>query len=204
MSACSCVAARCPPSGARLVRRRASAPMLPLLHGMGKQTSRSVVTRSTRGRAGFIAVAELPSLTPKNADDALDRFRLVMTGLYAAGGLLHVPDLIGRGPICAAVGTSTFAGLSPLLRAVTVGWAVLGPAAAVGLGTKRAWGEAILVGVASTEIILGVDFADAMAPAAIPTPVVAAQVVCLLSIVTIRAWKTAEGAGDDAEKGESR
>ena len=114
------------------------------------------------------AVAELPSLMPENADDALGRYRKVMTGLYAAGGLLHFPDLLGSGPISAAVGTSSFTELSPILQAVTVGWAVLGPTAAVGLSMGQAWGEAILVGVASTEIVLGVDFAEQMQPAAIP------------------------------------
>ena len=53
-----------------------------------------------------------------------------------------------------------------------------------------------MVFVASAEIVLGVDFADAMAPAAIPPPVVAAQVACLFSDVAIRGWKwkTTEGA----------
>ena len=45
---------------------------------------------------------------------------------------------------------------------------MLGPLAAIGMGTGRAWGEALLVAVASAEIILGVDFADAMSPASIP------------------------------------
>ena len=66
------------------------------------------------------------------------------------------------------MGASSFEALSPVLQAVTVGWSVLGPVAALGMGTGRAWGEAVMVAVASAEIVLGVDFTDAMAPAAIP------------------------------------
>ena len=127
-----------------------------------------------------------------DADDALARFRKVMTVLYAAGGALHFPDLFGAGPISGACGAEAFADLSPLLQAVTLGWATLGPIAAFGLGTGRAWGDAMLVGVASTEIVLGVDFAEAMAPSPIPPPVVGAQIACLVSVVAIYLWKKSE------------
>lgn len=150
-------------------------PLRPRLRGRGRRRGRTL---------SGATVAELPSLVPEDADDALGRYRKVMTGLYAAGGLLHVPDLLGKGPISAAVGTSSFWELSPLLQAVTVGWAVLGPVAAVGLGTGQAWGDAILVGVASTEIVLGIDFSDAMAPAAIPREVV--TVICSQNFIMIR------------------
>jgi hypothetical protein len=53
------------------------------------------------------------------------------------GGLLHMTDLFGAGPVSSAVGVSSFWELNHLLQAVTVGWAVLGPVAAVGLGTGR-------------------------------------------------------------------
>ena len=91
-----------------------------------------------------------------------------------------------------ACGAEAFADLSPLLQAVTLGWATLGPIAAFGLGTGRAWGDAVLVGVASTEIVLGVDFAEAMAPSPIPPPVVGAQIACLVSVVAIYLWKKSE------------
>ena len=51
-----------------------------------------------------------------------------------------------------------------------------------------------MVFVASAEIVLGVDFADAMAPAAIPPARRPQQVACLFSNVAIRGWKTTEGA----------
>ena len=187
----------------RALRVVASAPSRRLA-----SPARGVAPRFTRARPprrpsfppeieiarGSVVVAALPSLVPENADDALGRFRKVMCGLYLAGGALHVPDLFGSGPMSAATGTSSFADLSLVLRAVTLGWSVLGPVAAFGLGVGAWWGEAILVFVASAEIVLGVDFADAMAPAAIPPPVVAAQVACLFSNVAIRGWKTTEGA----------
>ena len=148
-----------------------------------------------RGRAASsltTRAASLPPLVPADADDALARFRKVMTVLYAAGGALHFPDLFGAGPISGACDAEAFADLSPLLQAVTLGWATLGPIAAFGLGTGRAWGDAMLVGVASTEIVLGVDFAEAMAPSPIPPPVVGAQIACLVSVVAIYLWKKSE------------
>jgi hypothetical protein len=165
----------------RALRVVASAPSRRLA-----SPARGVAPRFTRARArpprrpsfppeieiarGSVVIAALPSLVPENADDALGRFRKVMCGLYLAGGALHFPDLFGSGPISAACGTSSFSALSVVLQAVTLGWSVLGPVAAFG------------------------DFADAMAPAAIPPPVVAAQVACLVSNVAIRGWKTTEGA----------
>jgi hypothetical protein len=147
-----------------------------------------------RGRAASLTTraTSLPPLVPADADDALARFRKVMTVLYAAGGALHFPDLFGAGPISGACDAEAFADLSPLLQAVTLGWATLGPIAAFGLGTGRAWGDAVLVGVASTEIVLGVDFAEAMAPSPIPPPVVGAQTACLVSVVAIYLWKKSE------------
>jgi hypothetical protein len=162
-TSCSFAAVR---SAAAASRSRTAAAVKPH-HNHIRLSNRFVVLRRQRRHAGG-AVAALPSLLPANADDALGRYRKVMTGLYAAGGLLHVPDLLGKGPISAAMGTSSFWELSPLLQAVTVGWAVLGPVAAVGLGTGQVWGEAILVAVASAEIVLGVDFSDAMGAGAIP------------------------------------
>ena len=46
--------------------------------------------------------------------------------------------------------------------------------------------------VASAEIIVGLDFPSAIAPAEIPGPIVAAQTVNLASLVGLRAWQTAE------------
>jgi len=151
----------------------------------GVSPRRASVSLTTRA-------ASLPPLVPADADDALARFRKVMTVLYAAGGALHFPDLFGAGPISGACDAEAFADLSPLLQAVTLGWATLGPIAAFGLGTGRAWGDAVLVGVASTEIVLGVDFAEAMAPSPIPPPVVGAQIACLVSVVAIYLWKKSE------------
>eukprot|EP00740_Mantoniella_antarctica_P026602 CAMPEP_0198690586 /NCGR_PEP_ID=MMETSP1468-20131203/179656_1 /TAXON_ID=1461545 /ORGANISM="Mantoniella sp, Strain CCMP1436" /LENGTH=178 /DNA_ID=CAMNT_0044442961 /DNA_START=98 /DNA_END=631 /DNA_ORIENTATION=+ len=148
------------------VRRRSRLTSSRALLSCAGTTTRRGQRHRHRLRHAGVVVAELPSLIPSNASDALGRFRKVMTVLYAGGGLLHFPDLLGRGPISAAVGASSFEALSPVLQAVTVGWSVLGPVAALGMGTGRAWGEAVMVAVASAEIVLGVDFTDAMAPAA--------------------------------------
>ena len=140
--------------------------------------------------------AELPSLVPENSTDALGRFRKVMTVLYAAGGALHFPDLFGAGPISSACGVSSFFDLSPVLQAVTLGWAVCGPVASFGLAFGKPWGDAIVVGVASAEVILGIDFTEATAPSPIPPPVVAAQIVSLASAFAIYAWRKSEEKGN--------
>ena len=144
--------------------------------------------------------AELPSLVPEDSADALGRFRKVMTALYAAGGALHFPDLLGQGPISSACGTSSFSELSPLLQTVTAGWAFLGPVASFGLATSKSWGDAIVVAVASCEVVLGFDFADAMAPSPIPSPVVAAQVLSLASVFAIYLWKRSEEGTEERER----
>jgi hypothetical protein len=157
--------------------------------------------RCHRKARGSPAVrAELPSLVPEDSADALGRFRKVMTVLYAAGGALHFPDLLGQGPISSACGTSSFSELSPLLQAVTAGWAFLGPAASFGLATGKPWGDAIVVAVASCEVVLGIDFADAMAPSPIPAPVVAAQIVSLASVFAIYLWKRSEEGAEERER----
>lgn len=182
-------ASRVSPASSRSTLARTSA----FVRGFRRITPTVARVFPRRDRASPSATrAELPPLVPADADDALGRFRKVMTVLYAAGGALHFPDLLGRGPISAACGVDAFGDLSPILQAVTVGWAALGPIAAFGLATERAWGDAVLVGVASTEVVLGVDFADAMAPSPIPAPVVAAQVTCLASVVGIYLWKKRE------------
>ena len=151
-----------------------------------------------RGSSGICA--ELPSLVPEDSADALGRFRKVMTVLYAAGGALHFPDLLGQGPISSACGTSSFSELSPLLQTVTAGWAFLGPVASFGLATSKSWGDAIVVAVASCEVVLGFDFADAMAPSPIPSPVVAAQVLSLASVFAIYLWKRSEEGTEERER----
>ena len=108
-----------------------------------------------KARGSSAVRAELPSLVPEDSADALGRFRKVMTVLYAAGGALHFPDLLGQGPISSACGTSSFSELSPLLQTVTAGWAFLGPVASFGLATSKSWGDAIVVAVASCEVVLG-------------------------------------------------
>jgi len=74
-----------------------------------------------RRRNGGVAVAELPSLIPDNADDALGRFRKVLTPLYLGGGLLHAPDLFGMGPICAATAGPFTAQLFTSTKSLFVG-----------------------------------------------------------------------------------
>ena len=150
-----------------------------------------------KARGSSAVRAELPSPVPEDSADALGRFRKVMTVLYAAGGALHFPDLLGQGPISSACGTSSFAELSPLLQAVTAGWAFLGPAASFGLATGKPWGDVIVVAVASCEVVLGIDFADAMAPSPIPAPVVAAQVTSLASVFAIYLWKRFEEGAEE-------
>ena len=115
-----------------------------------------------------------------------------MTVLYAAGGALHFPDLLGRGPISAACGVDAFGDLSPILQAVTVGWAALGPIAAFGLATERAWGDAVLVESRPRRWCWGWISPTPWRrrPSA---PVVAAQVTCLASVVGIYLWKKREG-----------
>ena len=138
--------------------------------------------------------AELPSLIPADSADALGRFRKVMVFLYAAGGALHFPDLFGAGPISSACGVVSFSELNPWLQAVTLGWAVCGPVASVGLATNKTWGDILVVAVASTEVVLGIDFTAEMAPSPIPVPVVAAQVVSLMSVFAIYVWRKTEKA----------
>jgi hypothetical protein len=55
----------------------------------------------------------------------------------------------------------------------------------------------IVVAVASCEVVLGIDFADAMAPSPIPSPVVAAQVTSLASVFAIYLWKRFEEGAEE-------
>ena len=80
----------------------------------------------------------------------------------------------------------------PRARGAAALWAVGGPAAAAGLATGSVVGDVGVTCVASAEIIVGLDFPSAIAPAEIPGPIVAAQTVNLASLVGLRAWQTAE------------
>ena len=132
------------------------------------------------------------SIVPADAEDGLRRYRAVLAPLFLAGGFLHVPDLFGVGPISGAFDASSLGELSPGARALTALWAVGGPAAAAGLATGSVVGDVGVTCVASAEIIVGLDFPSAIAPAEIPGPIVAAQMVNLASLVGLRAWQTAE------------
>ena len=132
------------------------------------------------------------SIVPADAEDGLRRYRAVLAPLFLAGGFLHVPDLFGAGPISGAFDASSLGELSPGARALTALWAVGGPAAAAGLATGSVVGDVGVTCVASAEIIVGLDFPSAIAPAEIPGPIVAAQTVNLASLVGLRAWQTAE------------
>ncbi len=132
------------------------------------------------------------SIVPADAEDGLRRYRAVLAPLFLAGGFLHVPDLFGAGPISGAFDASSLGELSPGARALTALWAVGGPAAAAGLATGSVVGDFGVTCVASAEIIVGLDFPSAIAPAEIPGPIVAAQTVNLASLVGLRAWQTAE------------
>jgi len=132
------------------------------------------------------------SILPADAEDGLRRYRAVLAPLFLAGGFLHIPDLFGVGPISGAFDASSLSELSPGARALTALWAVGGPAAAAGLATGSFVGDVAVTCVASAEIIVGIDFPGAIAPAEIPGPIVAAQIVNVTSLVGLRAWQTAE------------
>ena len=109
-------------------------------------------------------------MVPKDAADGLRRYRAVLGPLFLAGGLLHVPDVFGAGPVSSACGVGSFAELTTPLKALTLLWA---------------------------EIVLGIDFPDLIAPAELPAPIVAAQCVNIASLVALRLWETAEKRAND-------
>jgi len=155
---------------------------------IARAQSRSLVARARardEGEASF-------SLVPRDATDGLSRYRAVLAPLFLAGGLLHLPDCFGAGPISSACGVASFDALDAPVRALTLLWALGGPAAAFGLATASFVGDVGVVVIASTEIVLGIDFPNVIAPAEIPAPIVAAQVVNLSSLVALRGWETVE------------
>lgn len=152
---------------------------------------RVVLTRATDDDDDARASTSF-SILPADAEDGLRRYRAVLAPLFLAGGFLHIPDLFGVGPISGAFDASSLRELSPGARALTALWAVGGPAAAAGLATGSFVGDVAVTCVASAEIIVGIDFPGAIAPAEIPGPIVAAQIVNVTSLVGLRAWQTAE------------
>jgi hypothetical protein len=153
---------------------------------------RVALTRATDDADDDARASTSSSILPADAEDGLRRYRAVLAPLFLAGGFLHVPDLFGVGPIAGAFDASSLGELSPGARALTALWAVGGPAAAAGLAMGSFVGDVAVTCVASAEIIVGIDFPGAIAPAEIPGPIVAAQMVNLASLVGLRAWQTAE------------
>jgi len=158
---------------------------------------RVALTRATDDDDDDARASTSSSILPADAEDGLRRYRAVLAPLFLAGGFLHVPDLFGVGPIAGAFDASSLGELSPGARALTALWAVGGPAAAAGLAMGSFVGDVAVTCVASAEIIVGIDFPDAIAPAEIPGPIVAAQIVNLASLVGLRAWQTAEKRRDE-------
>jgi len=177
------------PASARLVRDHR-------VHRLRRVDARRVaLTRATDDDAhddDDARASTSSSILPADAEDGLRRYRAVLAPLFLAGGFLHVPDLFGVGPIAGAFDASSLGELSPGARALTALWAVGGPAAAAGLAMGSFVGDVAVTCVASAEIIVGIDFPGAIAPAEIPGPIVAAQIVNLASLVGLRAWQTAE------------
>ena len=178
---------------------RARATTVALAHA--RATHRSRVFRAptrvcvARARAGDDDASSF-SLIPRDAADGLSRYRAVLAPLFLAGGLLHLPDCFGAGPISAACDVASFDALGAPVRALTLLWALGGPAAAFGLATASFVGDVGVAVIASAEIVLGVDFPNLIAPAEIPTPIIAAQVVNLSSLVALRGWETMETRRD--------
>ena len=83
------------------------------------------------------------------------------------------------------------------LKALTLLWAVGGPVTATGLFAGTFLGDVGVTVIASTEIVLGIDFPDLIAPATLPAPIVAAQCVNIASLVALRLWETAEKRSND-------
>ena len=152
--------------------------------------SRSIVR--TRAAGAGDGESGGPSLVPADAADGLRRYRAVLGPLFLAGGLLHVPDVFGAGPVSAACDVGSFAELTTPLKALTLLWAVGGPVTATGLFAGTFLGDVGVTVIASTEIVLGIDFPDLIAPATLPAPIVAAQCVNIASLVALRLWETAE------------
>ena len=146
------------------------------------------------------STSESFSLVPKDASDGLSRYRAVLGPLFFAGGALHVPDLFGSGVISSACGVDAFSDLSTPLQALTALWAFGGPATALGLANASFVGDVGVTVIASTEIILGIDFPDLIAPAELPTPIVAAQIVNLCSLVALRAWETSSSSSSSEKQ----
>lgn len=132
------------------------------------------------------------SLVPRDAEDGLSRYRAVLAPLFFAGGALHAPDVFGAGPISHVCDVNAFADLSAPLQALTLLWACGGPVAAVGLLRASFIGDVAVTAIASAEIIIGVDFPSAIAPAEIPAPILCAQVINLSSLIALRSWETYE------------
>lgn len=159
-------------------------------------SARSVV-RTRASSRGDDEVEGGFSLVPKDAADGLRRYRAVLGPLFLAGGLLHVPDVFGAGPLSSACGVGSFAELTTPLKALTLLWAVGGPVTATGLFAGTFLGDVGVTLIASAEIVLGIDFPDLIAPAELPAPIVAAQCVNIASLVALRLWETAEKRADD-------
>ena len=170
-----------------------------LAHRASARAPARVVVSSRARRASSRAPRAAPSddspsfsLLPANAADGLNRYRLVLGPLFALGGALHVPDLFGAGLIARACEATSFDGMPTFARGITALWALGGPATAAGMFAGARWADVGVVVIASTEIIAGVDFTEAIAPVEIPGPIVAAQCVNLAALVALRAWETAE------------
>ena len=129
------------------------------------------------------------SIVPADAEDGLRRYRAVLAPLPRrwvpprSRSLRRRSDLRRLRRVVAGRAV-------PGARALTALWAVGGPAAAAGLATGSVVGDVGVTCVASAEIIVGLDFPSAIAPAEIPGPIVAAQTVNLASLVGLRAWQT--------------
>ena len=89
---------------------------------------------------------------PKDAADGLRRYRAVLGPLFLAGGLLHVPDVFGAGPVSSACGVGSFAELTTPLKALTLLWAVGGPVTATGLFAGTFLGDVGVTLIASAEL----------------------------------------------------
>jgi hypothetical protein len=159
-----------------------------------RRSSRTRITQLTSATDGGDAQTSSSTFTllPKDASDGLKRYRAVLGPLFLAGGALHVPDLFGAGLISQQCGVESFGELSLALQALTALWAFGGPVTAFGLFTGSFAGDVGITAIASTEIILGIDFPAVIAPADLPTPIIAAQIVNLVSLVGLRGWETVE------------
>ena len=126
----------------------------------------------------------------------------MMSVLYALGASLHVPDLIGIGPLCSLNAVHSFEDLPTIAKVVTGVWAIGGPISSFTANANMKVSDILVCAIASVEIIVGVDFSDEVNGVEIPVPILYAQAVNIASAILLRLWERSEEEEEEEEEEE--